>query len=150
MKRIIPIALIAACISTIACKKSSSTQPYAMTAQTSQGPITTSSVSVVASFSKDTVGIEGDFPPSQPPYIASKIYFQISHFTGVGTYILSQGDPYVAYTTDISNTPASFGYVGLYGVLTITATSPNMVGTFSFTCTDSTKVSNGSFNIKGL
>lgn len=35
-----------------------------------------------------------------------------------------------------------------YGNLTISATTPNIVGTFDFTCFDSTKVTNGTFSIE--
>ncbi len=40
------------------------------------------------------------------------------------------------------------GAAAVYGTITFTSISPNWEGTFSFTCDDSTKVTDGKFSIK--
>ena len=42
---------------------------------------------------------------------------------------------------------SSFIY-GVYGSVVLSAVSPSYIGTFNFTCADSTQVTNGTFNIK--
>jgi hypothetical protein len=71
----------------------------------------------------------------------------ITKYTGTGTYTLGTwgsfgGGPSTMAVIDSS---ASNAVASLYGTVTITSVSPNLTGTFSFTCTDSTKVTGGSF-----
>jgi len=68
----------------------------------------------------------------------------IGVYTGVGTYSLgfvgSALNNYGYIDSSVAATPAC-----QYGTVTITSVSPNLVGTFSFTCPDSTKVTGGTF-----
>ncbi|MBS1529305.1 MAG: hypothetical protein JSU01_03265 [Bacteroidetes bacterium] len=55
----------------------------------------------------------------------------LDNISGVGNY-LANGNPHAS----------------AYGTIHITSVTPNIQGNFSFTCTDSTKVTNGTFSVK--
>jgi hypothetical protein len=42
------------------------------------------------------------------------------------------------------------GSFAVHGIVTVTALSPVLTGTFNFTCVDSTKITNGSFAVPGF
>ena len=66
---------------------------------------------------------------------------------GVGTYSVDTAGAacdYYPYGPDSTYTYATTG------IVTLTAVTPNYVGTFSFTCADSTQVKNGSFTIQAF
>jgi hypothetical protein len=68
-----------------------------------------------------------------------------SNYTGTGTYTQSSSNTLV-FGIDSSS---SLVLVSSTGTITITsASSTSISGTFSYTCTDSTKVTNGSFTAK--
>lgn len=87
------------------------------------------------------LAVDGGSYRSTPP--SAYIMLDIYHYTGVGTYNIT--DSTVGAAVDSSATVIP---IAIYGTVVVTATSPNIVGTFSFTCADSTKVTNGSFNVK--
>jgi len=68
------------------------------------------------------------------------ITLNIDNYTpGTGSYTLNAGGNAIY---DIPGTTDN----SAYGVVTITATSPLLTGTFSFTCKDSTRLSSGTFS----
>jgi hypothetical protein len=72
-----------------------------------------------------------------------QITLLINSYKGAGTYIIpGTGIPVNSCWIDSTEAPI----YAVYGTVIITATTPNIVGTFSFTCADSTKVTNGSFS----
>ena len=73
------------------------------------------------------------------------IILSVTDYKGIGTYTIPggsdrNGNVATVYYTD------STGAQSVYGTVSITAITPNIVGTFSFTCSDSTKVTNGTFS----
>lgn len=84
------------------------------------------------------------------------IQFNIIDYTGPGTYAITDtfsGNPYPSAPIaeagiDSSNVVVDTGTAAVYGTITITATSTELSGTFSFTTKDSTKVTNGKFTGK--
>ena len=73
------------------------------------------------------------------PQIAINVY---SGYTGPGKYVLDSNSYYAkAVRSSVSFAPVA------YGTVNITVAKP-LTGTFSFTCRDSTKVTNGSFSAK--
>ena len=77
------------------------------------------------------------------PYIT----LQIGNFTTAGTYTMDGVTTGAGY---IVGSNASDIKTAAYGTIVVTSVSSTQVsGTFSFTCTDSTKVTNGSFTAKG-
>jgi len=76
-----------------------------------------------------------------------QITLLINSYKGAGTYIIpGTGTPVNICSLD-STPSGSVAYSAIYGTVTITATTPYIVGTFSFTCADSAKVTNGSFSV---
>jgi len=71
----------------------------------------------------------------------------MNDYTGVGTYLLDTAGTRASavVTTDQINFKKA-----VYGTITITNTSLYLIGTFSFTCIDSTKVSGGKFQVLPL
>lgn len=69
----------------------------------------------------------------------------VTGYHGVGTYtsttIYNQMCKYYASSTD----DTSLNHVSVHAVVNITATTPDVTGTFSFTTLDSTQITNGSF-----
>jgi len=63
-------------------------------------------------------------------------------YAGVGTYTF---DGVINFSQ--IDSVSGWGYISAYGTLSITSTNP-LTGTFSFTCQDSTKVTEGSFVAK--
>jgi hypothetical protein len=70
----------------------------------------------------------------------------ISNFSGAGTYTIGSINGGTFTTSAVIDSTDTSGIQSIYGTISITATSPNVVGTFSFTCSDSTKVTSGAFN----
>ena len=58
--------------------------------------------------------------------------------------------PSVGYGSYTSTFLPSVRSYGVYGAITVTAVSPVLTGTFSYTCFDSTKIFNGTFAVKGF
>jgi hypothetical protein len=97
------------------------------------------------SFSTNDVTIGGDYT-----YLSiwgslanSYIAVYIDQYKGAGTYPI--GTQWYVPTQYSVNGQAKYA---VHGTVTITATTPKIVGTFSFTCDDSTKVASGTFNAK--
>ncbi len=67
----------------------------------------------------------------------------ILNFTGNKTYDIAKGE---AGGSVAPNTTSS--HAGYYGTITISSSSPNIVGTFQFTALDSSKITSGSFSVK--
>lgn len=87
-------------------------------------------------------------------FLYPEIKLSILDFTGVGIYAVTDtfkgttgGNPFP--TKPVASAVYATGdttfAAGIYGTITITATSPKIVGTFSFTTADSMKVINGKF-----
>ena len=115
------------------------TTPYYISATLSGGG--TFYVSDSSIYSDGTVGgnvkIEGTLPPG------TQIEFWFNSYTAtVGTYSLdgiTRGGSYLS--------PPPYGFASsAYGTITFTSVTPSVVGTFSFTRTDSVVVA-GSFNV---
>lgn len=80
--------------------------------------------------------------------------FVIYTYNGIGTYkfntaVGSITDTATSTIDSVSGGSATSYYytAPAYGSIIITATSPNIVGTFAYTSLDSNKVTNGSFSI---
>ena len=149
------ITLTAAIVFTLlglfGCKKSSdSTASYIMSA--SIGGTQFSASNCLESQTLTGIAItggNGTFTTNSNPTVYPFIFLSIDNFSGVGTYTInpltttaSGGIYYSANFSSTNPKPA------VYGTIVITATSPNIVGNFSFTCLDSTKVTNGVFVAK--
>lgn len=83
--------------------------------------------------------------------IKTEIDLVISGYNGAGTYSINGGNwpsdnegSYTQYTTSGTYTTHA-----IHGQIIITTPPPNIVGTFHFTCEDSTDITNGAFSIKG-
>lgn len=126
------------------CKKSSSSTPvYTMTA-TVNG-VAFNATNCYADTSGGNFNIYGgNFAGKYPDYPFILLSLSLGNYTGAGTYAL--GTTWMAMGwVDSSNAvqPAS-----IRGTVDITAVSPEVTGTFSFVCGDSTTVTNGSFKAK--
>lgn len=160
MKTAIRFVLVAAILFAgfSACHKSSNPPPYFMTATINGSPFSVSNcvatldsntlgyVSVVINGANYTSGSGGSV------LIAPYITLSISNLTGVGTYIMADtlippaDTLYYTVTGQVDSANGlAHSISSRYGTITITQLSPNLVGTFSFTGTDSGKVTNGSF-----
>jgi len=143
MKKLLTLSAIAlmgmALISS--CSKSSSSSPsYSMDATIAGKSF--SGTNCTATISGASLAVDGGVFTSSPvyPYLTLGIF----NYTGTGTYAIG-GTSVNLGGVDSS---ASVVLVSQYGTVTITSVSPNIVGTFSFTCSDSTKVSGGTFTAK--
>lgn len=93
-----------------------------------------------------------NYNPNAAPtlYATPLIHLGVFNFKGVGVYPVT--DTLTASSTisaGWANFESSYTVplsVAVYGVVTITSTTPDITGTFSFTCGDSTKVTNGTFS----
>jgi hypothetical protein len=74
---------------------------------------------------------------------SSTLAVYIDDYKGVGTYPV--GTNWTVPTEYIANGSTRYA---VSGQVTITSTSPNVSGTFYFTCDDNTRVANGSFVVK--
>jgi hypothetical protein len=63
----------------------------------------------------------------------------------VGTYNIESGGP--AHASYTPHTYSNTIQLASYGTVTLTSVAPYVIGTFSFTCSDSTKVENGRFSV---
>lgn len=125
------------------CKKSSSggSPVYPLTATVNGTAFNAQNcIALATDSSLDIYG--GNFKGSIPVY--PFVLVSILKYKGVGTYDLGTNWIAMGYV-DSSNSaqPAS-----LRGTLVITAATPDIIGTFSFACNDSTKVTSGSFKAK--
>jgi hypothetical protein len=67
----------------------------------------------------------------------------VFNYKGIGTYAI---DGVIGLASvDSTGYDTSFNTKAVYGTISITATSPHVTGTFSFTTLDSTKVNSGTF-----
>ncbi len=67
----------------------------------------------------------------------------IDHTPAIGTYTLG------GFTSAVWGNGAST-VAAAYGTISITSTSPDWVGTFSCTLTDSTRITGGAFRVKPM
>jgi len=142
MKKILTFAAIAA-ISFSAftgCKKSSSSSSYFVKATVNGTPLSLNyGYGIVNSGIVDIFGFNGSGTSVTFPEITL-----VSTNSAAGTYTI---DGMTVMAAIDSSATSAIG--AAYGTLTITtSTASVMTGTFSFTCTDSTKVTNGSFTVK--
>lgn len=130
------------------CSKSSSsnsTSPYTMSATKGSTNVSFSgSSNVIAFASGPLLEIEG-FTASGADTTA--FIFLIGNYTGVGTYTLDNMTNIGEYESKTSSS-ASLLFAANGKITIATAASPTMTGSFYFTATDSTKVTNGTFTAK--
>ena len=137
----------AAIIGTASCSKSSSSSssPYTMTATKAGTTSTFSGTStVIAVVSGPLLEVEGlnTAGGDTTGYI-----FQLGNYTGVGTYNLDDSVNVGEYLT--KSATSSTVLMAAHGTFTVSSVNTTtMTGTFSFTGTDSTKVTNGTFTAK--
>ena len=74
---------------------------------------------------------------------APLVFLGVTNYAGVGTYTID-GVKNIA-SIDSTGSDSTFTKDAVYGTVNITATTPHITGTFSFTTRDSTKVANGNF-----
>ena len=144
MKKIIystAIAIMGLATITGCTKKSDSTPTYSMKA-TING-VAFNGTGCYAGSGSGSLLISGGIGASSTtlsyPYIVLSVN---TGYTGVGTYVFNS----IANIAQVDSAAGS-GAIGSYGTITITNTNP-LTGTFSFTCSDSTKVTGGSFVAK--
>ena len=89
----------------------------------------------------DGITIQGTLHYSSGDYSNIAIYFPKGY--PAGTYDLS-----AAHASYIPHNYSSTILLSVYGTASIISVSPNVMGTFSFTCSDSTKVEQGTFSVK--
>jgi hypothetical protein len=150
MKRtIIPILFALLCSFAFgACSKSDSSTPtYSMTWTEGTTNYTIPSSSVTStSTTTNNINVAGATTTSS----AALYFFNYTKATGTFPITMSSAGGTTPFATAIylsNSTP----HTPLYGTTTITSVSSTLVqGTFSFTCTDSTKVTNGTFTSKAL
>ncbi len=142
-KLFIYVALLvsgAAAITGCTKKSDSSTPTYSMKATVGSGAFNGSScIAVLSGTNLSVVG--GPFVNGVASY--PNVSITILNYTGTGTYTIQLGsttnlNTASYYTSMTQAAPAA------YGSVTVNATSP-MTGTFNFTLTDSTKITNGTF-----
>ena len=147
--RFIVLAALAAAtvIGAASCSKSSSSSasPYTMTATKGGTTATFSgSSSVYAVISGPLLEVEGITTGGGD---TTGYIFQLGNYTGAGTYAL---DGTVNVGEYLTKTPSSasvlFAAHGTFTVGSVSTTS--ITGTFSFSATDSSKVTNGTFTAK--
>ena len=147
MKKIFSIAAIALMGLALfsGCSKSSSSSPsYTMNASIG-GSSFSSSNCLAASYSgmfTEIYGFAGNSVTPTYPYIG---LFLLNYAKTTGTFSLDS-----TMTANFAQivTSATTNKVAKSGSITITSTSPNIVGTFSFTTTDGTAVTGGTFTAK--
>jgi len=148
-KKLVSIAIFATCISAlISCSKKSSspavvtpvtTSPYFMKATINGSSFNAYTIETdTASGLRVTLGYESQ--TSAFPYINLSITA-----TAIGTYSIDGFDA----LAQIDSSASSGAVNASYGSITISAINDTAVtGTFYFTCTDSTRVTNGTFYAK--
>lgn len=147
MKKIFTIAAIALMGLALfsGCSKSDSTPSYSMKA--SLGGTSFNSSNCIAATYPGTSFIEiygmgGTLTAPTFPYVALFLY-NYAKTTGTFTIDSTLSTNYAEIVTS-----ATTFKLAKSGTITITSVSPNIVGTFSFTATDGTAVTGGSFTAK--
>ena len=134
---------IASCSKTTTPTNTSTGSVYSMNASIGGTPF--SRDSCLFSLQTDTGNAEivgwAGLPTTRSDYYPQITLFISPSYHGIGTYNLndSGNDAEILFS---NTTPMGFSQ---NGVITITAASPNIVGTFSFTTTSGTVVTNGTF-----
>ncbi len=146
MKKIFTIAAIALMGLALfsGCSKSDSTPSYTMK-ESIGGTSFSSSNCLSASYSgifTEIYGFEGNSVTPTYPYIG---LFLINYAKTTGTFTIDS-----TMTSNFAQivTSATTNKLAKTGTITITSVSPNIVGTFSFTVTDGTAVTGGTFTAK--
>jgi outer membrane protein W len=137
---------LAAASGLFSCSKSSSTaSPYVMSATKGGATTSFSGQTMVIAFSMGTMlEIEGEAVSNGD---TTGYIFMLNNYSGPGSYTLD-GTTNIGEWVNKSATTATV-LLAANGNITIkTAASPTMTGTFYFTATDSTKISNGTFTAK--
>jgi hypothetical protein len=126
------------------CSKSSSSSPsYSMTASVSGTSYSAGNCIAVNNGTYIVIeGIGGATTAPTFPYLAISLT-NYNKTTGTFNFDSSQTTNWAEYLTSSSTYKISKS-----GSVTITSVSPNITGTFLFTCTDGTVVSSGSFTAK--
>lgn len=148
MKKAVFLAvLIAACFFGSCSKKDSHSNPintypvdpvdYVMN-DTING-VMFNSVHCIASISNNVLSISAENSLTDTGFVIMEM--NIPGYSGIGTYTIS---PSSGITANIDSAVGGMIFA-LYGTISVTATSPLITGTFSFTCKDSTKVTSGHF-----
>jgi hypothetical protein len=145
MKKFLSLSAVAlmgmALISSCSKSSSSTSSSYSMKATVNGAAF--NGTNCIATISGTTLALNGgSYTTATPTYP----YFTIGieNYSGVGTYALNGSTSNIAGI----DSSASSVLASAYGTVTITSVSPNIVGTFSFTLSDSTKVTSGTFTAK--
>ena len=145
MKKILMIAAIAGVgLATFSgCSKSSSSSPSeSMTAKINGANYSNSNVTATISGPSMSVSSSTGVTTITYPFVT----FGVFNYTGVGTYTANSSGGMNVFGIDSSTTAA---LVGAYGTVVVSSASSSYIsGTFSFTCSDSTKVTSGTFTAK--
>lgn len=150
MKKTITLMAIAACgmITMFSCKKNDNSGTVATGSMTATiNGVSFSGSRCVATVENDSgLAITGG-PVDGIGIGYPMVFISTGHYHGVGTYTSITLDDNAASidSTSADDTSFNMGKHSVYSTLIITATTPNITGTFSFTTEDSTKVTNGSF-----
>ena len=133
-----------------ACKSTNSSGPYSMNwtqSGTSYSATSDYVVSVSDSVIANSITIQGETNNAT----ISLYIFNYTRTTGTFPILYTSVSNTVNSATAIYLISGAPSRSASYGTATITSVSPALVqGTFSFTCTDSTKVTNGTFTCKAL
>ncbi|MCW3123499.1 MAG: hypothetical protein JWQ38_2991 [Flavipsychrobacter sp.] len=141
MKKIFTsIAMLVSMIAFTGCEKKSDTTKTttaSMTANAGGHSFATSGTMITADVQSGTMNVTGSITATQE----SIILIVDKTPPATGSYPIKD---FTIATYGIGGVPKA----GLYGTITFTSISPDWEGTFSFTCTDSTKITDGKFKIK--
>jgi len=142
------LALLVLSVTSVAafsgCNKDNGPVSYSMRATINGVAFTGTSISVQQNNS--VLNITGGSAPGangSGTYPSIELY--IANYAGKGTYSLVSSANNGAY---IDSGGLFSAAISVYGTVIITCASPDIVGTFSFTALDSTKVTKGSFTSK--
>jgi len=142
MKKYIALFVLALCLALFqGCSKDSGTVSYTMRAIINGVAYTSSGIT--AQQTNSLLIITGKASAGSG-YPNMELY--ISNYTGVGTYSLVS--PNYQNFADIDSSAFSNRPASVSGSIVITAASPDIIGTFSFTMDDATKVTKGTFASK--
>jgi hypothetical protein len=120
------------------CTKTSDGATVAMTATVGSHSFSAVGASVTAKISNGQLGITGISLALES--IALSIDTTVA---SIGTLPIDNKHAFCAYASK----PGAIA-AGLSGSITFTAVSPNLVGTFSVVCNDSTQITNGAFTVQ--
>ena len=99
----------------------------------------------LATQTTEGVTIQGTLHSSSGDYSNVALYLPRNYSTGTYVFDSNINTAYASYIAHNYDNNISLAHIG---TVNVTSVKPNITGTFSFTCTDSTKIENGTFSIK--